>query len=123
LLFSIIRSDGPDVLDHRPTHDVRHDAFQSRTRPRCTAATKVGERGRALLLVALAAMAIAAAVDARAAGDERTSSCPIAASTDFAVYGQTGDGGVAASSRRWMAHFLDWWNARSAASHHGPAKS
>jgi hypothetical protein len=65
-----------------------------------------------LTLVPLAALAIAAAVDARAAGAESASSCPIVESTDFAVYGQTAEGGVAASSRRWMAHFFDWWKAQ-----------
>ncbi len=65
-------------------------------------------RLRALMLMALA---VAAAVDARAGESQRTASCPIVASTDFAVYGQTAEGGVAASSRRWMARFFDWWKA------------
>ena len=66
-------------------------------------------RLRALMLMALA---VAAAVDARAGESQRTASCPIVAGTDFAVYGQTAEGGVAASSRRWMAHFFDWWKAQ-----------
>ena len=62
--------------------------------------------------VALAALAVAAATEARASGVEDKSSCPIVASTDFAIYGQTAAGGVAASSRRWIAHFFDWWKAQ-----------
>ena len=46
------------------------------------------------------------------ANPNATASCPIVASTDFAIYGQTAEGGVAASSRRWMAHFFDWWKAQ-----------
>lgn len=65
-----------------------------------------------LRVVALAALAVAAATEARASGVEDKSSCPIVASTDFAIYGQTAAGGVAASSRRWIAHFFDWWKAQ-----------
>jgi len=67
---------------------------------------------RALTLMVLA---VAAATDAGASGTEGTSSCPIVASTDFAIYGQTSEGGVATSSRRWMAHFFDWWKAQDPA--------
>ena len=52
--------------------------------------------------LALMALAVAVAPDARASGVEDATSCPIVASTDFAIYGQTAEGGVAASSRRWM---------------------
>jgi Biotin-protein ligase, N terminal len=65
-----------------------------------------------LRVLPLLALALAAGMDATAAGAEVATSCPIVASTDFAIYGQTSEGGVAASSRRWMAHFFDWWKAQ-----------
>jgi hypothetical protein len=40
--------------------------------------------------------------------------CPINSSTDIAVYGQTGTGGVGDLSRSWMVHFFDWWKAQDA---------
>ena len=68
-----------------------------------------------LRVVALMALAVGAATEARASGVEGETSCPIVASTDFAIYGQVSEGGVAASSRRWMAHFFDWWQAQDPA--------
>jgi Biotin-protein ligase, N terminal len=68
-----------------------------------------------LRVVALMALVVAAATGAGASGAEGETSCPIVASTDFAIYGQVSEGGVAASSRRWMAHFFDWWQAQDPA--------
>jgi hypothetical protein len=68
-----------------------------------------------LRLAALMALAVAAAPGARASDTAGKTSCPIVASTDFAIYGQVSEGGVAASSRRWMTHFFDWWKAQDPA--------
>jgi hypothetical protein len=65
-----------------------------------------------LRALALVVLVVAAATDARAGEPGGTSPCPIVQGTDFAVYGQTLQGGVATSSRSWMTHFFDWWKAQ-----------
>ncbi len=73
------------------------------------------EPKKCLRVVALFALAVAAPAGAIASGVEGEASCPISPNTDFAIYGQVAEGGVAASSRRWMAHFFDWWKAQDPA--------
>jgi hypothetical protein len=68
------------------------------------AGNKKGVDKMRLVLLALAGLCLMPLVFA--------GTCPVNSSTNIAVYGQTGTGGVGDLSRSWMVHFFDWWNAQ-----------